>query len=84
MTDEHIEVVKISDWKPVRARKTHTCTYCNHDITPGSVYFRQAWKVEGEIIITKSHGPYGECAAEEPALTTSDEWELRNALGEIR
>lgn len=61
-TDEHIEVVRLGDWKPVRARKQHTCSYCLGKIEPREVYFRQAWKVEGEVQVTISHDPYGACA----------------------
>lgn len=60
-TDEYIEVVKISDWKPVRARKQHSCTFCGGPIEPGTVYFRQAWKVEGDMVVTQAHAPSGEC-----------------------
>lgn len=60
-TDDHIEVVKISDWKPVRARKERSCTHCGGKIMPGEVYFRQAWKIEGDMVVTTSHDPHGAC-----------------------
>lgn len=59
--DDYIEAIKISDWKPVRARKAHACSHCGGAISIGSIYFRQAWKVEGDMVVTQSHDPYGEC-----------------------
>lgn len=61
--EDYIDVVKISDWRAVRARKQHSCSHCGKPILPGSVYFRQAWKIEGDMVVTQSHDPVGECVA---------------------
>lgn len=54
------EVVDLGT-RVVRARIEHGCEHCGQPILPGQAYVRQAARVDGEVVVVKSHTAVGAC-----------------------
>ena len=60
------EVIDLGE-RGVKARIEHTCAHCSAPIRPGTVYVRRAFRVDGDVVVEKSHTGNGACGYDDLA-----------------
>lgn len=59
--EDYPEVIDLGE-RDVKARKEHRCAHCSTPIKPGERYVRRAFRVDGDVVVEKSHTGSGWCA----------------------